>query len=66
MRSGRLGSRVDEGRSEIRKVLRIARFRESMNIRMHCRPFAASGLQGARRQHRLIVDLHSLSCQSLT
>lgn len=43
MRGGRLGSRVDEGRSEIRKVLRIARFRESMTIRMHRRPLLALG-----------------------
>lgn len=39
MRGGWLGSRVDEGRSETRKVLRIARFRESMIIRMHRHPF---------------------------
>ena len=43
MRGGRLGSRVDEGRSKARKVLRIARFCESMTIRMHRRPPVSLG-----------------------
>ena len=52
MRGGRLGSRVDEGRSKARKVLRIARFCESMTIRMHRRPLVSLGRQRTRRRHR--------------
>ena len=52
MRGGRLGSRVDEGRSETRKVLRLARFRESMTIRMHRRPLVSLGRRRTRRRHR--------------
>ena len=67
MRGGRLGSRVNEGRSETRKVLRIARFRESMTIRMHRRPPVSLGACGTGRSaaglamERLVQEAKALA-----